>query len=557
MGRGEAVRPSEKPARSRRRVRLGLAVAAVVVAMAPGLSLPVRAAPGAQPPEGAPGALVVDAPPVPATPVATPSEPAVFQVPGILASILLPLFLGWIVGLALGRLRPVARSPRLQVAIGTAPAIAAFLAVPFIVRVGAWDVAATGLLLGIGLIVGCRGGPRTIDRRTAALGAGSVVLSLVLLETGTRLVLGPGQAPPRVGAGHRFVLPGGYTLDYECGCLFPDAQAGFDTSRRSLRVRLDLAGHRPERVLHVGDSLVEGSGVRLDEAFPAVLGERQPDVAHVNVGFGGSGPDIQYLVARAWLARMDGVRQVVMHFDPINDLQFDLDRWHACCDRGPLLEYADDGRVRPRCEEPSPRPSRKYLFGLSPGPFALRAASSFSAFARHATAALLRGSATHLLAGGGDLATRWRHYEAILRTFRDDLASRGIPLVLVVMPARPAILQEDPVAGAAMQEIRRQAASVATSLGIPVLDPGDDAANLVLRDGPGALFLGGTDPHFNAQGHRWMATWLAERLPPAAGAAPSTHSVCPREQGTIVSTPASGSGPGSVAPGSPPPAPDL
>src|SRR5205814_1109215 len=75
---------------------------------------------------------------------------------------------------------------------------------------------------------------------------------------------------------------------------------------------------RGQRVLHVGDSLVAGTGVAPADAFPAVLGRAQPGVAHVNAGIPGTGTDYQLLLLREWLARLRA--DVVVHYVFSNDV---------------------------------------------------------------------------------------------------------------------------------------------------------------------------------------------------------------------------------------------
>ncbi len=60
----------------------------------------------------------------------------------------------------------------------------------------------------------------------------------------------------------------------------------------------------------------------------------------------------------------------------------------------------------------------------------------------------------------------------------------------------------------------RRIAAIAADLGIRTLDPWDVLRPAVQRDGSSRYFLGDSDIHFKPEGHRLMADWLAEHLPP-------------------------------------------
>lgn len=261
------------------------------------------------------------------------------------------------------------------------------------------------------------------------------------------------------------------------------------------------------RVLHVGDSMTYGSGVRPHERFTALLDAMKPEVAHLNGSVPGSGTDLQLLVIRQWLKRVR-LDLVVLHFFVGNDI-YDMNRPYPACDDQPVLRYTEAGPV-PRCPQPLWGGGGRRL--KSPAPYALRVSTSFSVAAQHICALLWRIS--HSRVSSFDESLAWRQLEAVLRAIRDAARTRGVPLVVNLIPYR-ASFEEKSANMDALRRHRRKSIELMRRLDVPAIDPHDLFAKRVRVGGSGALFLASPpgDVHFNPKGHRLMADVLAEELP--------------------------------------------
>jgi lysophospholipase L1-like esterase len=342
------------------------------------------------------------------------------------------------------------------------------------------------------------------------LAAGALAAGLAGLEIGFRTLLPePRRYPPASSAHFLFVA----TNEQEpCRAIDISRRPAWLEARRGGQIR------EGERVLHLGDSIVFGSGVEGDEAFPAVLEQLDPGYAHVNGGVAGSSLDVQLVVLRTWIDRIKPSR-VILHFFTGNDVD-EMDEPFPCCDMGPFLSY-DGGRITPNCPTPRWRLPKSALIAQSPPPYLLRVATGVSTVARHSLRAFEVASLS--LARLWDQRVQssprsdseeqaWSHLELALRTVRDDLASRGIPLTLSVVPSRSGLEAQHPEQSR-FWLIRERMIRVAGALGIPVVDPWGFFQDIVAREGGGTVFLP-ADVHFNAEGHRRYARWLLDRLGP-------------------------------------------
>lgn len=420
-----------------------------------------------------------------------------------------------LVGLAAGRL--ARRLPRVAAALVAALAAVAlpFGAIPIASRVGAWDVVLVGAVAALAVPLG-RG---RAGAREAALAFASTSFALAALELGVGITLpAPPEFPPPSAASLVFDAA---SWDGACETLFDAARA-----RRARGALVPPFDPRPT-VAHFGDSMTFGAGVDEAEAFPALLGAREPGVAHLNFGVPNVGTDYEYLLAGAVLARRP-VGSVVVHFFVGNDA-YDVDAPYECCDDGPLLDYAGDG-ARARCPSPRWRIGRRTRLATSPAPYPLRVATSFSATASwlvHLWPAFAHAVVPppHFVSSEADASDEgFRHLEAILARWRDDAAALGVPFTLVLLPHRDGLERPD-FASRPPHRTRTRVTAIASRLGIRVLDAWEPFAAAVARDGAARWFLvknGRPDIHFTSEGHRLLADWLVARLPPPVlGAEPA------------------------------------
>jgi len=417
------------------------------------------------------------------------------------ATLIVPLA----VGIGLGLLVARARRRRLRswpsaVLSFALPVVAALLA-PINV-VGFWDVLLAAILASTGFFLAAHEAGRVRPAGLLALGI-STLLALLIAEAASRLLPAPPVFPPAREA--RLLLPKGrpmpFSLPATWEALFPERWPAL------LKDRLRHANRNRPRILHVGDSMVEGTAVAASEHFVSILNEARRDISSINAGIGGTGPDFYYLLARRWAREID-LDAVFFYTLSLGDLA-DIDKPYAHCPDGPLLSYRGDG-VEPRCDEPrfdsaGPRP----WLG-SPAPYAVRVATRFSVLARHIAHAFHR-VATNADWEFGEASTtrRWERYEAIMKAARDDLGARNVRVVVVMMPGRNLLDQGRPCT-----ECLDQEKAILGRLGIPVLDPWDLFLTVTARDGTDRWFVNDppSDPHLNPAGHALLAEWLLDRL---------------------------------------------
>jgi hypothetical protein len=428
-----------------------------------------------------------------ASSVDVPGGPTAQEVaawPMILSLLCLLLLLG--LGVLLGRLTEPSLGLRasLPLAMGL---LVAWLAP----TISTWDLlGAAGLVSGSAWL---SGRPDGLSNGTWAKVVGVLVISALILEGLVRLWLPtPPQSPPPQQA--RLVFSP-EAREEACRALFPTDYPG--VMPRSLG--------SDRTVLHLGDSMVYGTGVEPSDRFTSLLSRRSKDAEHLNAGFPGTGPDHHLAVLRAWLPALKP-DAVVLYLYPGNDL-LDLDRSYACCDHGPLQDSAFESR----CETPSWAFPFRALLARSPAPYPLRASSAHLHLAAHLSAAFSRITASLEpslgdAAGSKEVESAWSRYGGSLGAIRDVAAEHNVTLTAVLLPTRVAL--EPGAAPSHATGVADRMLKVARQESLQVLDARPWIAPLA-RDGSFAhLFGDGVtwDEHLSETGHESFATWLFERL---------------------------------------------
>jgi lysophospholipase L1-like esterase len=447
-----------------------------------------------------------------------------------LAQLAIPLLVGFAMGHFIAfRLRRRHMSSRRQTILHYGLACGALLLVMLknisAPELGFWDALAVGMALGTGVLAGTRGWRPRLD--VIALVGAATVLSLVLAEVATRIVLphAPSFPPPETAT---VTLPWSTRLDLwtvdqrgnisgVCRVVFGPSWPWtvLDYDWRGRRIHVPDAWERPAGttrvVLHIGDSMVYGEGVKDDEMFTAVLGRSQPTTAHVNAGISGTGPQEYLAIGRAWIPAIHP-DLVVTYFFVGNDIDPVLAAY-PCCDMQELYTVAEDG-VQMRC--PSARPVSPHVAHVqryirqSPPPLALRLLTGPSKLARYVAAAMIQHAPGTMVINDQEA---WRRVAVILRTMRDDATRAGARFALVVLPLRSALLHTDGQSMSA-RSVHDRVVQTATDVGIVTLDAWDLFEDAVRRTDEARWFASERedDPHFSAAGHQLLADWLAPRL---------------------------------------------
>lgn len=422
----------------------------------------------------------------------------------MLAILALPFALGFAWGRAsllvlrkLDRARGVVR-----VAMVALPLALAFVFIPSLPHLGAWDALSVAATISAGAALASVDMPRRALGRRAWTFGGVTLVTLLLLELATRALPAPAAT---------FAAPDRAILWFDraagadaCAPFFPDDFPGPFLSRTR-----DVKPPRP-LTLHVGDSMVEGVGVPIEDAFPAVIGALDPSVDHVNAGFASSSTDMELAVVRAWTARLH-VTRVVLYVFGFNDLA-ELDRALPCCDGGPLLDASPEAAMR--CPTPGIASKRIDRFATSPAPYALRVATSFSAFARRAVVAFV--SVSDLIARSRESAAvregrRWDRLADLATILAREVKAKGASIVFVYLPARAALEAPAPKA-TGDYATRGRLVDLGAKIGVEVLDPWDLLEAAVKKDGADRWFFPAPNIHFTKEGHRLIGEWLAARL---------------------------------------------
>lgn len=278
-----------------------------------------------------------------------------------------------------------------------------------------------------------------------------------------------------------------------CEGLFPEAASSSPTVF-SARLAHAGANERRFRVLHVGDSMLEGAGVEPEQTVTAELGRLQPDVAHVNAGFGSTGTDFHLAVIRRWID--------LAHFDlvvlyPYGNDREEIGRPYSCCGGGPLLTWEGD-EPHSACEAPArPRPLARLR--TDPLPFPLRVTATRS---RLAGALLQLAERARAPAPGTD-----QQHDILQERIGAWTASRQLPLLVFPIELERTGPDADHVVQDRTRSWQRRYPPETQVVEGLVGFSADFYA-----DGADAVFLPAPDPHWNAEGHRRVASFLAPQI---------------------------------------------
>lgn len=259
------------------------------------------------------------------------------------------------------------------------------------------------------------------------------------------------------------------------------------------------------RVLHLGDSMLAGWEVPVDSTFTALLQRERPDETDYNLGVDATGPDYQY----AQLQRLyDAIRPtlIVQHVFPGNDVS-DIDRPYVFCDGAPLL--TDDVPPRWRCPEPRWRIDLHELLRFGPPPYPLRVSAQRFALAERFEF-WFEATLSHI--PELDVERNLRRLRDILAATAAFARDRGVPYRVVVLPVRPSFFYERFVP-------RERVVQAVRDSGVDFFDVGPDFAAAMAAHPERRWFQPApANPHFDVDGHRYYADWLAAHVLPAAAA---------------------------------------
>jgi hypothetical protein len=423
----------------------------------------------------------------------------------------LPLFAGALLGLLVRRLLRAWWVRAAGATAFVAGALAAFGKVPL----GVWDLGLLGLLAAAGFL-GATGAKGRFRWRGPVFGGFVLLLGCLLLELLVRRVVPePPRFPPATSARLWFQPE---DIEDACRAMELERQPPWLNWRSGGEIRSD------ERVLHLGDSMVQGEGVEGNETFAAALERLDPGVAHINAGAAGSSVDAYLMVLRTWIDRAKPTR-VVVHLFTGNDLD-EIDQPYSCCEAQSFFTYPN-GQPQQRCTTPRRKFSTFTLLRQAPAPYPVRVLTGLSWSARHAANAFKLFSFR--------LSVRYKppppppdvayaHIEAVLQALRDDLRARNLPLTAVVLPFRGALQSEHPK-DSREWHIAQRFLAIARRLDVPVLDAWDYFEHLTREEGGSRLFVTPPDwdVHFSAEGHLRYAKWLLGELGPGLRRAPETR----------------------------------
>ncbi len=415
-----------------------------------------------------------------------------------------PLFLGWLMGTGLKKAAPnhpgIRTLASLLACVGLAVA-ALLMALKDQAHPAPADAVFTASLLFGGLWFG--GLPATDPRLKKLAIIGSLV-GLIVAEFALR---GAIANPPECWHGGEIKLLLPADSDRKCRGAFEGRdQAWFDRIMRRAR-------GGDEHVLHVGDSMVFGSGVQANETFVSQLDNTDATIAHVNASSPDVGPAHYLLIVRRWLATHTGPiapRHVVVYIYPGNDL-VDIDRPDPCCGGASLLQYTD-GKATSRCKHAHWQPDVALSLLQSPPPYAVQVAAHYTwggamvcAAAKPVAAHL--GQVAGLLPSSPDGAPNAKdHLAAVFSALKLETAAVGAKLTIVVLPEREGLEGAVP----ANTPARRRSTTVtelARAAGIETVDLWKPLQTVVARDGPQPWFANtyARDYHLSRRGHQLVA----------------------------------------------------
>ncbi len=367
--------------------------------------------------------------------------------------------------------------------------------------VGALDGAT---LLGLAAIVALV----VVEARFARPGPWLLALASLLLSLlGAEALVRLGPRPPVIEAERLSLLlndarPGGAPLAkaealVHCALY---AAIGSETARC---LRLQEPPVDGPWVLHLGDSMVYGSGVDAARAFPALLPALTPGLAHRNGGIPGVSIDLQLGLLQRVLA-VARPTEVLLHIMPGNDLE-EVDLPSDFCDGAPAM-VRDAAGVRPRC--PTPRWRAWPWWGrvlASRLPLPLAALGSSSWLVRD-LAVLQRRVLESKRSYRPDIGADTAGYAAYLDALRTTLRAAGVPLQITLMPLRRSAYETS------VEPRRARIRAILDAAGLDAWDSQPLVDDWVQEAGEAAVFRDDPpgDIHLNEEGQRRLAAALAE-----------------------------------------------
>ena len=339
----------------------------------------------------------------------------------------------------------------------------------------------------------------------------SLTAGLLLLEVAARFVLPP---PPVIEwhelslLNHNSPRPDG--LPVGAGDLLIDcalhAEVGEETARC---LRLGPPPKDRPWVLHLGDSMLFGSGVAPESALPAQLAKLRPEVAQLNAGVPGTSIDVELALLQRVL-RLGRPAMVVLYAMPGNDADEVATPAESCNAQPPVKLVGQAAHETPELRCPravwAPRPwYAAFLHSRLPLPIA--ALTNASWLARHLEwlhRLAIEAPRAHEREPPPDAKQYGRYFHALVTLLRDE----GIPLRVVVMPLRRSQYIRFTDAR------RRQLQAVLRVEGVPIIDTQTPADQLVQRQGEAALYVDEPpgDIHLNAHGLAQLAEYLGPQL---------------------------------------------
>ena len=456
-----------------------------------------------------------------------------------------PVALGALLGIVL-RHRSAGRIGGVLAALGCV-ALPTILALALTLRwplVGIWDALTESLLCGLALLATAH--RRWQDPRAIALATLSGLLALAVLEVGARAAL-PQPPAYQTGQGPHLLLATALKVAAPDGDAFKAGQMPPFLVASALQARGSEPDERPvsamatreivcsiaygsayharfatrehyfdgypsafaprtgatRRVLHIGDSMVYGTNVGRSQTFAAHLERLEAGVQHINGGIAGTAPDDYAVLLQRWVAQVP-VDLAVMYLFAGND-PGGLDAPHPCSAGQSLLVY-QGGKAQLRFASAPANDGGlgwTWLITNSPLPYLGRVA-----IVGHCAVAAWLGALLDSWSAGAAWVspeTQNAHLAAILRTVRDDLRARHIPLAIVVLPGTNDLKQ----AGGYSDHFSASVRAITARLQLPTLDAAEPIRAALARGENPAQEDG---IHFNVAGHAMMATWLHDKL---------------------------------------------
>ncbi|MEO8464111.1 MAG: GDSL-type esterase/lipase family protein [Gammaproteobacteria bacterium] len=352
------------------------------------------------------------------------------------------------------------------------------------------------------------------------LAVAGLAAALVLAELMLRLV--PQALPVALQIALSTGTDGGQVADPVIGNRLPPNTTGAIRTQDFVQeYRTDSHGFRNEEpwpeqadIVVIGDSLVFGYGVKLEQAWPQRLAQLLGRNV-VNLGLIGAGPQ-QFLRIYQAVAEPLNPRLIVVGMFPRNDF-WDanlFDQWLKQGAQGNYMRWRDGGRSNPNWRQPRQLlrqwlNSHSYLYGL------IRFAGSASRSRAHPVP--LEWHGTTLQLAPGDFAHATEHDNPADPVFalaiqelvglREAAAKRGAKVLVVLQPSKEETYM--PLAGGSVADASAPVVAALDKAGIEHLDLGPVFRE---RAAAGDVLFFPTDGHPNADGYRLTATVVAQRI---------------------------------------------